>query len=118
MKARFFSRVLFLTFGLLQQPDTVRQPSPWDTCIYVEGKADFCRSGENARKFEAYLRPDWLKQPVDGFTVNTGLDRLQPRDTFKATWREVGVLGSSRIRQMEYLVNGMLVLITSFPRIN
>lgn len=114
MKPHHFLRGLFISFALLlvafsplgarrQQTDEVRRKAaPGDTCTYVEGKGDFCRPGETARKFEEYLRPDWLKQPVDGFSVNTGLDRLQPKDRFKATWREVGVLGSSRIRQVEY----------------
>jgi hypothetical protein len=89
------------------QTDAARRPrSPWDTCIYVEGKGDYCGAGEKPRKFEEYLLPDWLKQPVDGFSVNTGLDRLQPgKDTFRASWSEVGVLASSRIRFVEYSVN-------------
>lgn len=107
MNLHHLFQVLLVSFGLLQSNEVQRKPAPWDTCTYVEGKADICRAGETARKFEEFLRPDWLKQPVDGFTVNTGLDRLRPRDTFRATWREAGVLGSSRIRVVEYLVNDM-----------
>jgi hypothetical protein len=89
------------------QDASTRKPMPWDTCIYVEGKGEFCQMGEKPRKFEEYLQADWLKEPVDGFSVNTGLDRLQPgKDKLTAKWQEVGILGSSRIRQMEYFVNG------------
>jgi hypothetical protein len=118
MKPRYLRRLLSLSFAVFfagiaslsgaspQQADAVRrQPAPWDTCIYVEGKADVCKPGESPRKFEEYLRSDWLKQPVDGFSFNTGLDRLQPKDRFRAVWNEVGVLGASRIRQVDYLVN-------------
>jgi len=96
--------------AMLQTDAPRRPPSAWDTCIYVDGKGELCRTGEMPRKFEEYLRLDWLKQPVDGFIVNTGLDRLQSnKDTFKASWREVGVLGSSRIRLVEYFVNGQSI---------
>jgi hypothetical protein len=110
-KCCLFALPLLIVLSSLQsfsaQDASPRKPLPWDTCIYVEGKGDFCRMGEKPRKFEEYLRPDWLKEPVDGFSVNTGLDRLQPgKDILTAKWQDVGILGSGRIRQVEYFVNG------------
>jgi hypothetical protein len=104
MRSRYSLRVLFVFCSLLvafgakaqSTEEARRKPVAWDTCTYVEGKGDSCKA-------------DWFKRPVDGFSVNTGLDRLQPKDRFKATWREVGVLGSSRIRRVEYFVNDMPV---------
>src|SRR5438552_3726889 len=82
-----------------------REPAAWDTCTFIEGKGVFCVVGERPREFGDYLRTEWLRQPVDGFSVNSGLDRIQPNDSgFKATWREIGVLGTIRIREVRYVV--------------
>jgi hypothetical protein len=85
--------------------DARREPVAWDTCTFIEGKWDRCSGGEKARKFEAYLQAEWLRQPVDGFSVNSGLDRIRPNDRFTATWRDIGTLGTSRIREVRYIVD-------------
>ena len=104
--ASLFSVSLLLAYG--QQPQFgPSQHVAFETCMYFEGKGEYCRTGETARAFNEFLRPDWLTPAVDGFVFETGLDRFQPgKDTFKATWNEIGVLGNSRIRRIEYTVNG------------
>ncbi len=83
-----------------------RKPAAWDTCTFIEGTGDACAVGEKPRKFEEYLHTEWLRQPVNGFSVNSGLDRIQPNNNgFKATWREISVLGTSRIREVRYFLN-------------
>src|SRR5262244_1494419 len=78
-----------------------RKPAVWDTCTFIEGKGDACAMGEKPRKFEDYLDTEWVRQPLDGFSVNSGLDRIKPNSSgFKASWREVGVLGTARIREV------------------
>jgi hypothetical protein len=84
-----------------------RDPVAWDTCVHIEGKTDFCVAGEKPRKFEDYLQAEWARQPLDGFSLNAGLDRVQPNDkTFKAEWREAGSLGTTKIREVRYSQNG------------
>jgi hypothetical protein len=48
----------------------------------------------------------WVRQAAYGFLVESKLDRIQPNDNgFKATWREIAVLGTSRIREVSYFLN-------------
>jgi len=102
--------LLFLSvaFSKLQAIQTVppRGHTVWETHTRIEGKSDTYRPGDTPRKFEEFLRPDWLKQPVDGFSSATGLSRLDLRkNKFAARWREAGKLGSIRIREVQYIVN-------------
>lgn len=102
----FITIVLLLAamVGYAQQPP--RKPEPWDTCIYVEGKGDYCRAAEKARKFEDYLSIGWTLDPVDGFTIESGFNRLKATEhKINPVWREVGQLGASRIRTVKYLID-------------
>ncbi len=83
-----------------------REPMAWDTCTFIEGKGHRCVIGEKPRKFEEYLNTEWVRQPVDGFSINSGLDRIpQTQSGLKATWHEIGVLGTARIREVRYFLN-------------
>lgn len=106
---RFVVAVLFsLVFAInsLGMQDH-RDPVAWDTCIHIEGKNTFWVVGETPRKFADYLQAEWARQPVDGFSLNSGLDRVKPNDkSFKADWQEVGSLGATKIREIRYSQNG------------
>src|SRR5438094_9668707 len=102
----FVIAILFIAVPLEIWTQIQREPAAWDTCTFIEGKGNRCSAGEKPRKFEAYLQAEWLRQPLDGFfSVNSGLDRIQPNDRFTATWREIGVLGTTRIHEIRYVVN-------------
>jgi hypothetical protein len=88
------------------------EPMAWDTCTFIEGKGHRCVIGEKPRKFEDYLNTEWVRQPVDGFSVNSGLDRIpQNQSGFKANWREIGVLRTTRIREVRYFLNDVPVCV-------
>jgi hypothetical protein len=91
---------------LVQAQERLGQPSAWETCIFVEGKGDSCRTADKARKFEDYLRIDWTLDPVDGFTLNAGFNLIKPAEhKIQAKWQEVGKLGPSTIRKIIYVVD-------------
>jgi hypothetical protein len=83
-----------------------RVPMAWDTCTFIEDTRNACTVGEKPRKFDEYLHTAWVRQAAYGFLVESKLDRIQPNENgFKATWREIAVLGTSRIREVSYFLN-------------
>lgn len=86
-----------------------RKPQPWDTCTFVEGKGVTCHAAEKARKFEDYLSIGWTHDPVDGFTMEFEYGLVKPAEyKVSSAWREDGQLGNSRIRSVNYMIDGSL----------
>jgi hypothetical protein len=99
--------LLFVTMvSFAQQPP--RKPEAWDTCIFVEGKGDFCHAAEKARKFEDYLGIAWMFDPVDGFTLNSPFNFKPAEHKINPVWQEVEQLGDSRVRSVKYLIDDAL----------
>jgi hypothetical protein len=98
--------LLFVTIAsYAQQPQ--RKPEAWDTCIFIEGKGDFCHAAEKARKFEDYLRIDWTVDPLDGFTLEAGFNLLKPTEhKITVMSEDIGRLANSRVRSIKYSVDG------------
>ena len=76
-------------------------PRPWDTCWRVEGKGDGCNPPDKPRPFRDYLSAgQWLNDLGDMFAGELlwGLDRAN----FRATWHELGFLGTVRVHSVQY----------------
>jgi hypothetical protein len=84
---------------------------PWDTCFLVEGKGTGCGASNPPRPFKEFLGDGvWAKEPRDGFSAEFQWDLSQhEKGSVKALWREVGVLGSHRIRAVRYVFGEVAV---------
>jgi hypothetical protein len=52
--------------------------------------------------FNAFLNPEWVAKRLDGFSSEFSYDLKQEGPPVKAVWREIGRLGSHRIRDVRY----------------
>jgi hypothetical protein len=84
-----------------------QQRTVWSTCWEIESSGDGSGLGDKARAFEVFLAPGaWVKEtsePRDSFAAEFG-SNLKRAETGKirAPWREVGRLGTHRIREIRY----------------
>ena len=70
----------------------------------MEHEVDSCGPGDRPRRFEEFLAPGaWSEMPGDWFSGKFTTD-IQHHELaqFKVTWREVGRLGTHRIRSVRY----------------
>jgi hypothetical protein len=97
------SCALYLFSTAASSQDAPREAMPWDTCTWVEGKGGDCRAGNPPRPFKEFLDPVQLvKAHRDGFSAEFGWDLDQKGAPVKANWREIGLLGSHRIRTVRF----------------
>ena len=69
----------------------------------VEGKGGDCRAGETPRRFNEFLNPTLLaKQHQDRFSAELAGSLRQARPPVTAVWRDIGKLGSHRIRKVQF----------------
>jgi hypothetical protein len=103
MKAPFWAVLLVAT--AVETRASQLPPKVWETCNIAEGKDDNdCVSGDRPRPFQEYLSAGaWVTEPRDGFSGEFRWDLAQSKTkALQAAWREIGMVGSSRIRTVRY----------------
>jgi hypothetical protein len=102
----FIALVLFWATIVSYAQQPTRKAEAWDTCIFIEGKGDFCHAADKATNFRDYLGIEWTFDPLDGLTLESGFNLLKPAEhKITAMSEDIGRLGNSRMRSVKYLID-------------